>query len=332
MTNLILALLGFVLVVIVVLDVLATTIRVGEGSLTRWIEQAVCELFSHLYKIFRVRLFLVWSGVLVIISMVLVWILLLWTGWVLVFTSVQDSLVNSTTGETAGFWAKVYFTGYTISTLGLGDYQPQTPLWQVFTALTSLSGLFLISLIITFLVPIAQAEEFRRQIALHIFHAGGTAQMLVLNTWNARSHTALASLLENLTPNLVQLHQRHLAFPVLHRFHGPRRSEAIELSIVALDEALSIIEYGLEDAQSEDFGVVRNAIGGYLDSLGAAAVKPSQKVVPIPSLEKLRTHGLPVVSDSVFYARLKTIEKRRRYLLSLVERSGWSWELVHAPK
>jgi len=227
----------------------------------------------------------------------------------------------------------VYFTGYAISTLGTGDYQPQGAPWLVLTAVASLNGLVMITFIISFIVPVAQDEAFRRTTALEIHHSGATAQELLLGSWDKERRTALASLLADLTPSLVRLEQRHLSTPVLHRFHGSRRPEALELSIAALDEALSIAEHGLDPLEAQlpaNFYKARRAITGYLGTLGSAWVRPAAKAPPAPTLDPFRTRGLPVVADDHFAERLRELDERRRLLRALVERSGWSWELVHA--
>ncbi|XVH33461.1 ion channel (plasmid) [Haloferacaceae archaeon DSL9] len=46
----------------------------------------------------------------------------------------------------------MYFTGYTIFTLGNGDFYPTAANWQVTTVLTSASGLLLITLIVTYVL------------------------------------------------------------------------------------------------------------------------------------------------------------------------------------
>lgn len=223
----------------------------------------------------------------------------------------------------------MYFAGYAISTLGTGDYQPQGAPWLVLTAVASLNGLVMITFMVSFIVPVAQDEAFRRGVALDIHHSGATAQELILGSWDEQRRVALVSLLTDLTPSLVQLEQRHLSTPVLHRFHDSRRPEALELGIVALDEALSIAEHGLTVPLPGNFGKARRAIDGYLDTLGAAWVKPATEAPPTPSLESLRARGLPILADDLFAERFARIGERRRLLRALVERSGWSWRLVH---
>ena len=323
-------LLGFALVVVVLLDVLASTIRTEEeGRLTRVVQQFVCMGFSGLYRITGRSVFLTWSGIMVIVSMVVTWVLLLWAGWLLVFASAPGAVVSADTGEPAGLWELVYFSGFAISTLGTGDYVASGSLWLVLTSAAALTGLFTITFIISFIVPVAQAEAFRREVALSIYHSGASAQELLLDSWDEDERTAFGPLLDEMTPTLVALEQRHMHNPVLHRFHGSLRTDALELGIASLDEALSIAEHGLEAPLPKKFGKARRAIDGYLGTLGAAWVKPAEKAPPAPSLAALRERGLPAVDDDLLAERFRKLDERRRLLRALVERSGWSWSLVH---
>ena len=42
----------------------------------------------------------------------------------------------------------------------------------------------------------------------------------------------------------------------------------------------------------------------------------------------LREAKLLMVSDRLWEARLEEIQQRRKYLLALVEQSGWSWKHI----
>ena len=327
--NSVFALLGISIIILVTIDVVATnTTQIGEGTLTKWWQQAICYLSFRGYKHWRNRSVLVWSGALIVLGMVLIWILLLWVGWIAIFCSGENAIINSDDGQSADFWARVYFAGFSISGLGTGDYIPHGAYWQVLTAVASLNGLLLTSLIIGFVIPIAQAEAHRRRIALTIFYTGKTVRELLLNTWNPSRQTILEQLLNDLISELIQLDQKHASFPVLHRFSNYRSKESIAVAIATLDEALTIAKLGMKDVYPQHYCLARQAISGYLASLRVVGLEPAKKIPPIPDLNILRQANLPVVSDRLWLERLKTVEKRRRYLLALVEQSGWSWREV----
>lgn len=323
---------GTLLIWLVVIDVVATnTTKIGEGILTKWWQQQVCRLFCAIYQRLPNRSILVWSGAIIVLGMVIIWILLLWIGWVAIFCSSQNAIVNSSSHQPADFWARVYFAGFSISGLGTGDFIPQGSQWQVLTAIASLNGLLLTSLIIGFIVPIAQAEAQRRRTALTIFYTGQTAQELLLHTWESQQQTVLDSLLDNLIGDLIELDQKHASFPVLHRFCNYRRKESIALAIASLDEALTIAELSLIEASPKQFTLARRAISGYLSSLKEVGLKPAKKAPPEPTLDSLRAAKLPAIDDALWLEKLHSLQQRRKQLLALVEQSGWSWEHIHQP-
>lgn len=320
---------GFVLIWLVVIDVVATnTTKIGEGILTKWWQQKVCRLFCAVYNVVPNRSILVWSGAFIVLGMVLIWILLLWIGWVAIFCGSPSAIISSNTQQPADFWARVYFAGFSISGLGTGDFIPQGSFWQVLTAIASLNGLLLTSLIIGFIVPIAQAEAHRRRVALTIFYTGQKVEDLLLHTWDCDRQTVLNSLINDLASDLIELDQKHASFPVLHRFCNYRRKESIAVAIAALDEALTIAEFGLIDASPKQFVLARCAISGYLASLQEVGLKPAKKAPPLPCLDALREANLPTKSDREWESKLETIQQRRKHLLALVEQSGWSWKQI----
>jgi hypothetical protein len=52
--------------------------------------------------------------------------------------------MNVETNSTTTIVNKIFFTGYTLSTLGLGDIEPEGNFWDILTAILSFTGLILI--------------------------------------------------------------------------------------------------------------------------------------------------------------------------------------------
>lgn len=104
-------------------------------------------------------------GPVVLLVILATWILLLWTGFLLLFSVDVQSVLNAKTDVPADFWERVYFTGFTISTLSVGDFVPSGAGWRVIAALASLNGLFLMTLAISYLIPVMSAVVGKRQLA-----------------------------------------------------------------------------------------------------------------------------------------------------------------------
>ena len=120
-------------------------------------------------------------------------------------------------------------------------------------------------------------------------------------------------------------------YPVLHYFHSSKRSASLASSVAALDEALTILECGLQKGCSLDLpslGAAREAITEFLNTLGPALIEPAHDSPPLPSLKMLKEIGVPVVDDELFAQSLKGMASRRKLLLALVRNEGWTWHAV----
>lgn len=330
--SVILIALGVFLIAFVFVDALWTTLGTGGGPFTRRLTGALWDGMLRLYE--RTTLghrFLAVAGVCVFLMTIGSWIFGLWAGWLLVFSGGEDAVVHAQTGLPVGFWERIYFTGFTIVTLGTGDYVPQGALWQVLTSLAALSGLFLVTLSISYLVPVAQAATHKRQLALRISSLGLSAQDIILNAWDGTDCKKLQPPLAPLAGELAALGQQHLTYPVLHYFHSPAHPKAIAPNVVALDEALTILRYGMPEQCSLDrpmFRLVRHIITEFLQTLDKTFIVEGRAAPPPPSLDRLREKGLPMASDEAFQKAVRHLAHRRRLLLGLVRNDGWAWEAL----
>ena len=325
------ALTGGLMLGYAVVDILWTTFLEGGAPVTT---QAAARLARGMLRIQRrctTRRIISLTGLVVVVATVLIWTLLLWGGWAMLFSASRTSLIDAATGRPADPWERIYFTGYTLFTLGLGDFKPNGHFWQIATTVAAGSGFLLFGLQLAYLVPVISAATQKRQAAVYITSLGGSPDDIVLRAWNGQDTAALAPHLQSLTGMLALLGESHLTYPSLHFFHGTQRIRSIAASVAALDEALTILECGLQHGCSLDLpslGAAREAITSYLDTLSPALIYPALDIPPAPSLENLRGMGVPVVSDALFAAALKIVKERRRLLLALVRNDGWDWTAV----
>jgi hypothetical protein len=100
----------------------------------------------------------------ILLSILINWLLLIWISASLLFISKPDSLMN--VEKTLLIVNKIFFTGYTLSTLGLGDIEPEGNFW-IFSLPYSFTGLILISIAITYLIPVVSAEITKKNKCQH---------------------------------------------------------------------------------------------------------------------------------------------------------------------
>ena len=328
--SVLLLILGFILLAVVSSDVLITTLTVrGGGFLTNRFSSWLWHSATKLHRHHTNHRLLGGAGLLLILGMAVIWYLCTWGAWSLIFCSFSDAIVNSSNDEPASIWGRIYFVAYTITTLGRGDYQPSSTAWHLLTGLAAANGFFLVTLSIAYLFPLISAATEKRILAVTISCLGGTADEILTKAWNGKNFGNLDQHLINLAPLIVGLGEKHLTYPVLHYFHTPLRSRCLPLSIAALDEALSILQYGVPLEYRPDpaaLSPVRRSCAAFLTTLKSDYIKPSQHEPSLMPLNLLRNKGIPTVDDRTYVKTMKQINQRRKLLLALVENDGWSWD------
>ena len=312
-------------------DVLWTTFLEGGAPLTTQVCARIARGLLRLQWRCTTRRVISLTGLAATVATVAIWTVLLWAGWVLVFSAGSNCIIESDTHRPTDLLQRIYFVGTTLFTLGLGDFRPQGHGWQLATAIASGSGFLLFGLALAYLVPVISAATQKRQLAVYIGSLGRSPDDIILRAWNGTDTSSLAPHLQSMTSMLALLGENHLTYPVLHYFHGIQRRRSVAASVAALDEALTILECGLQRGCSLDLpslGAARESITSYLDTLKPALILPARDVPPAPSLDNLRGMGVPVVDDALFAAALAVQSDRRRLLLALVRNEGWDWTAV----
>ncbi len=321
--------LGVVLLIVVFVDLVWTALGVshGSGPLTRTILRVGWRAASPLRRR-RAHGWQAVAGIATVLSTLASWVVLLWVAWSLIFVGPERGIVDGT-GAAASGWDRVYFAGYSLFTLGNGEFRPDGAIWQIMTVLAALSGLTVVSLAIAYLVLVASAAAERHAVAVQISLLG-PSPVAVAEAWaTATDPRQLETLLSGLAGPIVELTQRHLAYPVLHFFHSAEPRSSPPVAIAVLDDALTILLSGVAaSARPSGPGIVgvRRAIDDYLDMVGHdygnTVIEP-----PDLSLERLHAVDVPLVDPAEFAAALLNLAPRRRSLYRLVAAEGFPPEV-----
>lgn len=302
---------GVVLLLLAFVDAAMTTLAIPElpGPLTRLLSTTVWRGVRRVTSRSQSRLLRA-AGPLVTLTVITAWVLCLWFGWALVFASVPEAVIDADSGEAASFASKIYYTATTIITTGIGDFVPSTDLWRVVSGAVSISGLALVTLAITYLLPVttATAAVDRMTFAQQLSTLGATPEDVLARHWDGAGFDLLVTRLEPLVEGLVRLRTENLAYPVLHFFHGADTERALAPRVAALDEALTIMERGLAEEARLPRRVllpVREAVDALLHTVVSQTfARPHHDVPPAPSLERLGEDGIPTVVQEEFEASL----------------------------
>jgi hypothetical protein len=319
---------GLLIVCCAVWDIIITTITVrGGGPVTSWTTHYLWTLMRWTFGGPRTHALLAHAGVLTVLSIIGAWVVMLWGGWFLVFLGSGDAIVTSSGGMPADTWSTFYFAGYTLFTLGLGDFRPVGELWQVLTAVCAGCGLFALTLSVTYFVPVLSAVAQKQALAATITSLGATPEHILRDAWDGDSFASLDSVLSDLHQQIVFLAQQHLAYPALHYFHSAEPRTALPLRLAALDEALLVLRYGVRPEtrpQERLLALNLEAISYFLHVLNRAHIRPAADAPPKPSAP-----CAPEASLSDAATLIPDRDMHRRLMLGFVENDGWTWEDVH---
>lgn len=270
------------------------------------------------------------AGPLILLLTFSLWSLLLWAGWSLIFLADHSGIVDSTTGQAAGVWDRIYYAGFAITTLGIGDYVPRTALYQILTAVAAGLGFFLITLFVTYLLSVLSAVVFKRSLALNVIGLAGTPERLVIDAWHSGRFRSLEQYCLSISKEWVTLSQQHLAYPALHFFRTRHRSGSPSVAAAVMDESLTLLEYGVAPEHRPDPLIlrgVRHGIEQLADSVMVNLKRPPEPP-PIPSLDALRAAGVPTVDDQAFREAVQNLENRRATLRGLLRYEGRDWDAL----
>ena len=322
---------GVLLVALAVVDALWTALWVDgsagpvTGRVTTWLWRAALAALGR-----RRHRALSLFGPLILVVTVLQWIVLLWAGWVLLFAAAPDSLMRSGGPGTADWTGRIWYVGYTMYTVGNGDFVPADGVWQVLSGLVALTGMSLVTLAVTYLLSVVSAVVGKRAFASQVAGLGRSGEEFVLSGWNGHDLHPLDRQLTDLASQLARLSEQYLSYPVLQYYHAASPDKSPVKAAAVLQDALLLSSAGVAADRRPDPAALRSArsaVATFVEAaVEAASIDEAPEPPPPPRLAALRERGLPTVADDEFAAAAAEQADRRRGMLGLVRGDGWTWE------
>lgn len=319
---------GTLLLVIGILDILWTTVWVegGAGPITSrtmaWTWKSLRRVTSRDSKLLTL------SGPLVLVLTLVTWILLLWIGWTFLFASADRAIIDTVDSRPVSWSELLYFTGYTVFTLGIGDFVPQGGLWQIATAVASASGLLFITLSVTYVLSVLGAVTQKHAFASAVSGLGTSSTEILERSWDGETFQGLDISLDAVANQLDTLTSNHLAYPVLHYFYTRDPERAPTINIAVLDDALTLLASGVTESDRPAKIILtasRESVHRYIDTIESAYVESATRSPPSPDITGLREAGIPTVSDEQFSEDIAKLDDRRRVLLGIIESDAREW-------
>lgn len=328
---------GALIVLFVFMDALWTTLwsEGGAGPLTD-------RLSTWLWKGFKKaagagdktnHLVLSLAGPTVLVITVVTWLLLMWLGMVMMFSSHPDAVVVALTKNTSDLTDRIWFVLFTTTTVGNGGFAPNTDFFQVLAGLIGASGMAMITLAITYSFQVLSAVVNKRTFASQVLSLGETTSELVRTLQHAPP-TSIATQLSSMGERLGAITEQHKSYPVLHYFHPSDRNRSAACAVAAIDEALRIYCTGLSDddivVDTSVFQPLRRTIGTFLDELRESYLSRSSERPPKADIDEMRRNGADISHPQRVHEAAEEEGERRQLLAGLVAYDGWQWDdVVH---
>lgn len=282
---------GVAVVLAALIDLLLTTVRVGDrrGPITAVIAHTVWRAVM-LGRASHQRRSL--AGVAATVAVLAAWVVLPLVGFTCMFLSEVDAVIDSSSGTpTSALGRLAYATG---GLAGAGaSLVAGSAGWQLVNNVAALVGLTVAALAVTFVLQVVTTVTQERAMA------GGVA---ALGTTPADAVTAgLRSDVETFRSELTAIASQvslsaesHLAFPMIEYFHSADAATAVPIAVARYDEILALLDQRAPDEHETTVRVGRAAVDRFL-------------------------HTSSLVTDHV---------DRRSRLRALVQHAGWSWAHV----
>lgn len=310
---------GLMIVLLVVYDALRTTLDPdsGAGPMTSLVGSAVWSGAHRLAAGPRSPV-LGAAGPVVLGTTFAVWMAGLVIGWSFVLAGVASHHLTTPDNTSVGIGDSVYFAVTTLFTLGPGDVLPATGLGQILTGAAAVNGLILVTLAITYVVPVVTAVTDRRIQAATLSSHGATAPEIYSTLREEDGESQLNDLVRDAATGIRTTAQRHLAYPVLHYFHSSSRRTAFAPSVAAFTEAVLAIADGSSQLHS--------AIGAsYLAAVEELLDVTEHHIKPHLDTDPPRLPNSETAQAQSWTRPARAHDLLRRRLAALVADSGWSW-------
>jgi hypothetical protein len=312
--------LGWLLVFVVAADVFRTVLWSGQGAGP--LTSVVTASFRRLLPLLpgrRRTLSAVGPVALLVIASI--WAVSLVLGFTLTLQVDPDAIRTSSTNAPADWVQRAYFVGYTIFTLGNGGLAPVTDAGRFITVAISATGLFLITLSVTYLLPVVSASVASRAFASSALSLGDGPQDMVLVAWDGE-RIQLDHQLRELSNALSLLAQQQLAYPVLHLFHSSDRGSSAPLAVAQLDDLLTVLDgvdqrvAPLPTPRRQLRSAIRSFLGTYTRNVGGSDPPPA------PGTDRLAAAGVPLLDSTAYAMVVDDLQEHRADVRDLVRAAG----------
>lgn len=246
---------GVTILLIVMLDVFVTVLFPSNhyGPVFKPLSRGVWFIFRFLGRRTagqRRRNLLSYGGPVLIIATLTVWFFLIIVGWGMIYKPVLGTAVRASSGETDTGWATaIYFSGYNLTTLGVGDVVADNSFYRLLSVIQAASGFAFFSMVTTYFLSVYSNLTSRNAFALRLHHLSGKtddAAELLARLTDGPDLSMSRQHLSSAADILRQIYQTHRFYPVLHYFHYRESYYALPRILFVALESTALLRSALD--------------------------------------------------------------------------------------
>jgi hypothetical protein len=249
---------GALLLGLTLLDVFLTVLyaRAGHSIFSGWVARGVWRLFRLIARGAGRHggTVLSYCGPAILVGIVLAWSSLLTASIALILHPALGHGLRAETGPTpTDFLTALYAAGSSISVVGARGIGPVTDPLRLFYLFTSLTGLSVLTLALTYLMQVYSALQLRNSLAseVHLMSGGtGEAAELIGRLGPGGRYEACYSSLADLAADLTRAGETLHLYPVLFYFRFPEPHYALSRVVFVLLDAAALIRSALEEERA----------------------------------------------------------------------------------
>lgn len=240
---------GIGLILLASVDVFLTVFypRTGKSVISLQLSKVTWELFRQISRWLPTnsKNILSYCGPILVVLIAVIWVCTFALGFALLFWPALGQGIQASQGKTpTDFATAFYYSGFTLTTLGVGDLVAKTGFWRLVTVLEAAVGFSIITASLSYLLSVYSSLTRRNTFALSLYHRSAgevdAASLLVRLKGYGQFEPATQEI-SDIARELLFLLETHHAYPVLHYFHfGDPRYALARMSLISLDLATLI--------------------------------------------------------------------------------------------
>jgi len=169
----------------------------------------------------------------------------------MVYEPALGTAIRASSGPTDTSWtAAVYYSGFNLTTLGVGDVVAASGPYRLLTIAQAAMGFAFFSMVITYFLSVYSSLSSRNAFAEGLHHLTGktddAAELLARLADGDDDLSSARQLLSSKADFLRQMHQTHRSYPVLRHFHHREPYYALPRILLTALDSVALLRSALD--------------------------------------------------------------------------------------